>query len=152
MCIYASNRLTILMGKKQHYFALASFCTTTMYYKVTTGHFFLNHFFHTKISLVVFYNICNRYPFLFFLTCLEIYQENFCIGKLIAIKMAWWEPCRKYHTVQNSKTKMFNSRNILKKCLKVKTFYIITFERVNVDDFMSRQPRTCLRQRGNLGS
>ena len=54
-----------------------------------TDPFFPNHFFYTKIFLVVIYNICNRYSSGSVLTDLKIYKENVCTGKLVAKKWTW---------------------------------------------------------------
>ena len=54
---------------------------------------FRNHFFLSKIFLIVFCYIFNRKLQRWCLTVLEIYKENFCIGKLVAKKVTWWKPC-----------------------------------------------------------
>ena len=82
-----SQKLTSLDIKT----ALNDFCHR---YMVPTGHIFRNHFFHVNIFLVVFCNICDRNRLGWFLIGLEIYKENFCIGKLVSKKVTWWEPCR----------------------------------------------------------
>ena len=59
-------------------------------------------FFPTNIFLMVFCNVCNRYSSGLILTDLEIYKKNFCIGKQIAKKVTWWEPCKTmYRLIQN---------------------------------------------------
>ena len=64
--------------------SLCNYLSLHMCFRVSTCHFFRNHFIHTKIFLVVFCNICKRYLLGLILTGLEIYKENYCIGKQLA--------------------------------------------------------------------
>ena len=50
------------------------------YVRIFTGPFFPNHFFHTKILLVVIYNLCNRYSLGSVLTDLKNNKENWKTG------------------------------------------------------------------------
>ena len=75
---------------------------------VPTGHFFRNYFFHVKIFLVVFCNICNRNPLGWVLTGLDIYKENLCIKKLVAKKVTWWEPWNSYKSVVYNLKKQYS--------------------------------------------
>ena len=63
---------------------ILAWVNTYLKYRVFTGPFFSNHFFHTKIFLDVIYNIYNRYSSISVLTDLKIFKENVYIGKLVA--------------------------------------------------------------------
>ena len=65
--------------------------------KISSGHFFFNHFFHATIFLVFFCNICNIYPLGLVIIGLEVYKENFFMLEN-CLRRKWLDGNPVYHT------------------------------------------------------